>query len=145
MTDYPTIILTRINESFNLYEVYEDCFAPPFIVPKGFVTDFASIPRFLWSVLPPHGAAMPASVIHDFCYTTHPYGSTGSDMEIERVIADQQFKKNLIAAGISKFQAEIMYRAVRWFGAYRFKHFGKSRKTVRHERKIAINRQNKGI
>ncbi|MEA3192449.1 MAG: hypothetical protein QOD26_782 [Betaproteobacteria bacterium] len=39
------------------------------IVPKGFVTDFASIPQPLWSFgLTPHGQYSRAAVIHDFLY-----------------------------------------------------------------------------
>ncbi len=159
MTTYPDFVLRRINESFNLYQVADKCYVSALIdVPEGFVTDFASIPRVFWSILPPHGAAMPASVVHDYYYTEHPIYVFAKYQELttpwimqyykperERLVADQEFRKNLIAAGISKFQAEIMYRAVRLFGAYRFKHYGKSRKTVRHERKIKQNRQEKGV
>lgn len=144
MTVFPDIALIRLNGSFNLYVVHEDCRAPGLIIPFGFVTDFASIPRFLWPILPPHGAAMPPSVLHDLHYTKHPL-DIGYSNDVQRLIADQEFRKNLIAGGISKFQAEIMYRAVRLFGAYRFAHYGKSRKTVRHERKIKANREKKGL
>ncbi len=38
-------------------------------VPKGFVTDFASIPQSLWSLgLSPHGQYSRAAVVHDFLY-----------------------------------------------------------------------------
>jgi len=159
MTIYPDFVLRRINESFNLYEVVEDCqFTRILTVPKGFVTDFASVPRWLWALFPPHGAAMPASVLHDFCYTVHPREvihnriAARGDIELnpydpvrDRLIADRVFRNGLLKAGISKLQAEIMYRAVRWFGAYRFKHYGKSRKTVRKEREIKQNRKEKGV
>ena len=43
--------------------------APDFIeVPVGFITDFASIPRILWVVLPPTGPYGKAAVIHDWLY-----------------------------------------------------------------------------
>jgi hypothetical protein len=39
------------------------------VVPKGFVTDFASIPQALWSLgLSPHGKYSRAAVIHDYLY-----------------------------------------------------------------------------
>lgn len=39
------------------------------VVPKGFVTDFASIPQPLWSLgLSPHGQYSRAAVIHDYLY-----------------------------------------------------------------------------
>lgn len=41
------------------------------VVPKGFVTDFASIPVGLWSLgLSPHGQYSRAAVIHDYLYWT---------------------------------------------------------------------------
>jgi hypothetical protein len=39
------------------------------VVPKGFVTDFASIPQAAWSLgLSPHGQYSRAAVIHDYLY-----------------------------------------------------------------------------
>lgn len=35
-------------------------------VPKGFMTDGASVPRFLWAVLPTWGSYSRAAVIHDY-------------------------------------------------------------------------------
>lgn len=43
-------------------------------VPKGFVTDLASIPRWAWNILPPDGPWAKAAVIHDFLYYTHGTG-----------------------------------------------------------------------
>lgn len=37
-------------------------------VPQGFVTDFASTPRWIWSMLPPFGTYQKASVVHDYLY-----------------------------------------------------------------------------
>ena len=37
-------------------------------VPDGFVTDFASVPRVLWSAYPPHEMYSRAAVIHDYLY-----------------------------------------------------------------------------
>ena len=50
------------------------------IVPKGFVTDFASIPQPLWSFgLSPHGQYSRAAVIHDFLYWTQGCTRVQSD------------------------------------------------------------------
>lgn len=40
-----------------------------FTVPKGAVSDFASIPRLLWAWLPPHGQYERAAVVHDYLCT----------------------------------------------------------------------------
>ena len=37
-------------------------------IPKGFVWDLSSVPRFLWSLLPPDGDFEIASLIHDYLY-----------------------------------------------------------------------------
>ena len=41
---------------------------PPVSVPKGFVTDFASIPSALWTALPRDGDYVWAAVVHDYLY-----------------------------------------------------------------------------
>jgi Protein of unknown function (DUF1353) len=47
------------------------------IVPVGFITDFASIPKVLRNILPATGPYGPAAVLHDYMYRTglwHPGG-----------------------------------------------------------------------
>lgn len=140
MTVFPKIAVYKVSEEHNIYQLYADCEVPGlFVIPEEFATDFASIPRFLWAILPPHLTAMPASVLHDFFYTTHPYGDK-MNMKEERLFADKLFRQHLIEHGISKFQAGVMYNAVRMFGKYRFEHYGKSRKRVRLDKKLKKNR-----
>ena len=38
------------------------------VIPKGFIFDGASVPRFLWPILDPFGILLIAGLIHDFCY-----------------------------------------------------------------------------
>lgn len=38
------------------------------VIPDGFITDFASVPRFLWPLLPPTGPYGKAAVVHDWLY-----------------------------------------------------------------------------
>ena len=42
------------------------------VVPAGFVTDFVSIPRFLWSELSPVGEHKQVAIIHDYLYWFQP-------------------------------------------------------------------------
>ena len=44
------------------------------IVPIGFVTDFASVPKCLWSLAPSIGRQSKGALIHDWLYTTHLEG-----------------------------------------------------------------------
>lgn len=38
------------------------------VVPRGFVTDLASTPREIWSLYPPFGKYLTASILHDYLY-----------------------------------------------------------------------------
>ena len=44
-----------------------------------FITDFASIPRFLWAIWPPMGAYSAAAILHDFLYTSQSRTRRQSD------------------------------------------------------------------
>jgi hypothetical protein len=81
-----------------------------FVVPKGFVTDGASIPRFFWRLCghPLEATRFPAAIVHDFLY----YEDTG----VDRKTADELYRKMLIALGESKFAARVEWIALRCFG-----------------------------
>ena len=51
------------------------------VIPVGFVTDFASVPRLFWSAISPIGHYNLASVIHDFFYTYKTVGRKVADKE----------------------------------------------------------------
>lgn len=80
-------------------------------VPVGFVTDFASIPRAFWSIIPPHGIYAKAAIIHDYLYT---HGTKG------RKYADDVFDEGMKVLGVSDFTRKAMYLAVRLFGSGRY-------------------------
>lgn len=82
-------------------------------VPEGFVTDFASVPRFFWRVLPPTGQYGKAAVIHDYLYRTHL---------TTKKIADQVFLEATKALGVSAWKRQTMYYAVRLFGGRAYRH-----------------------
>jgi len=48
-------------------------------VPVGFKTDFASVPRFLWGIIPRWGKYGNAAVVHDFCYWQQYYTRKRAD------------------------------------------------------------------
>lgn len=89
--------------------VSEDVLERAVVVPRGFVTDFASIPRFLWRVLPPTGKYGKAAVIHDFLYRTEA-GAT-------RAQADAVFLEAMSDLGVGFLKRYAMYLAVRLFGS----------------------------
>ena len=75
-----------------------------YTVPKGFKTDLASIPQWLWSMLPSHGLYLSASILHDyFCE---------SDF-ISRKDGDKLFLEAMKYSNVLKFKRHIIYYAVR--------------------------------
>jgi hypothetical protein len=60
----------KIHEAFH----YETDGGARIEVPAGTITDFASIPRLLWPILPPTGRYTRAAVVHDVLYSNHRTG-----------------------------------------------------------------------
>jgi len=77
------------------------------VVPGGFVTDFASTPRALWSVLPPTGRYQLAAVVHDFLYW---------DQGCAREQADAIFRVAMSESNVKPTERDLMWQAVRRFG-----------------------------
>lgn len=75
-----------------------------FIVPTGFITDFASVPRIPIAYMLTGGTAHAAAVVHDFLYTTH---------EVTRAMADAVFREAIIASGGARWRAWMMWAGVR--------------------------------
>lgn len=84
-------------------------------VPKGFITDFASVPRAFWTIFPPFGRYTPSAVVHDFLYSQ--YNETG----INRTLADRIFLCIMKELGVGIIKRNVMYRAVRMFGEMSWK------------------------
>jgi hypothetical protein len=88
----------------------EDGFTEYFIVPKGYVTDLASIPRLFWNIVPPNlSEAQQASVIHDYIYS-HLYWYYSKNY------ADRLLRDLMKKDGASKFVYTLFYTAVRCGG-----------------------------
>ena len=92
-------------------------------VPVGFVTDFATIPKFLWPIYPPTGLYGKAAVIHDYLYQNAGYFySLGIAKKYTRLQCDGVFRTGMIALGVPHHTWSMIYHAVREFGAG---HFGR--------------------
>jgi hypothetical protein len=60
-------------------------------IPAGYVTDFASVPQALWSVLPPIGWHNLAALVHDYLYDNR-YRNGELGEYAGRLFADQQYR-----------------------------------------------------
>jgi len=78
-------------------------------VPKGFSTDFASIPKVFWNLLSHDSPQIrEPSVIHDWLYT--------QKVIYTRKQADQILRSAMLEVGANRFIANTVYYGVRWFG-----------------------------
>lgn len=80
-------------------------------VPRGFETDFASVPRVLWWLVPPCGPWAPAALVHDYLYRVEWASVT-------RAEADAVFRVGMVEGGCGRATAWAMWLAVRLFGGW---------------------------
>lgn len=77
------------------------------IVPRGFVTDLASVPRLPFAYLATGNTSHRAAVLHDWLYTSH---------EVSRLLADEVFREASLVCKIPHWRVWVMYQAVRIAG-----------------------------
>lgn len=95
-------------------------------VPKGFVTDYASIPRVFWSLLSSWEKYGPAAIIHDYLYDRgnrilvpipkKPYKKAQNT----RKLSDQIFYHCMYQLGVGAITRQLIYWTVRCFGGSYF-------------------------
>ena len=76
-------------------------------IPKGYETDLASVPRFLWSFVPPFGEYTFAAIIHDFLYDHGLYS---------KKFADREFRYIMKYSNVGMKKRFLMYNSVKFFG-----------------------------
>ena len=74
-----------------------------FTVPKGFVTDLASIPRVFWSLLRPDGNYAYAAILHDFLYWTQSR---------PREVADDIIRRSMLDFHVDPKTVAVIYEGV---------------------------------
>ena len=77
------------------------------VVPSGFVTDLASVPRVPIAFMLAGATSNEASVVHDFLYTSHI---------VDRETADAVLREASAVTGVPAWRRGIMWAAVRAFG-----------------------------
>lgn len=122
-TEYPEIILKKHRpkrgEKTTRFEVVVPCrfwhLGKVYEIPAGFKTDFASVPRSLWSIIPPHGLATVPSIKHDYIYINR-VGEAEFGRYAARLAGDNVFHFDLLLEGMSETQAKLMHDTVRTHG-----------------------------
>jgi len=79
------------------------------VIPKGFVTDLASVPRAFWIALPPCEKYTPATVLHDYLYWVQ-------DSSCDRECADKTLLLAMKEAGVGWTTRNSIYTGVRLGG-----------------------------
>lgn len=78
-------------------------------VPAGFKTDFASIPKIFWNLLPATGRYGRAAVVHDWLY----YKGRAGQTPVTRGQADAVFRRAMAEEGVGAFTRTLIWAAVR--------------------------------
>lgn len=126
LTDYKispvekTVTAPWLSKNSNKFEVLEDFLVAVIdddgsehviCVPKGYITDMSSIPRFFWWLFPPStSGARRASVVHDVIYS-HWFRYYSKDF------ADRLFVAIMKKRDASSFMINIFYTAVKFGGS----------------------------
>ena len=87
-------------------------------VPKGFQTDFASVPCIFWPILPPVGRYSKAAVIHDYlCAQCEECNYQYEQHTIKtRQQADEIFLEAMTILEVKPWKRTVMFIAVRLWG-----------------------------
>ncbi len=84
------------------------------VVPKGFITDLASVPRILWPIYAPNDAkTIGAAIMHDYLYAC-PGDRT-------RASIDAMLYSGLVTGRNSLFTSYVYWLGVRIFGSTHFR------------------------
>jgi len=85
---------------------------PAVVVPRGFITDGASVPRPLWWLLPAWGRYSRAAVVHDYLCAAIRSGAP-QPLAPDRRTADALFYQAMAACGVNVAMRWLMWAAVR--------------------------------
>lgn len=87
---------------------YSSLNGTPFIqIPKGFKTDFGSVPQFFQSLISPVGKPTKAYVLHDYLCQRAKRG------ELTREVADRVFLEAMRVLGVGRVKRVSIYLSVR--------------------------------
>lgn len=94
----------------NKYKVNTQIHYRDIIVPEGYRTNGASIPRIFWSIFPPNKSdCLPAVIIHDYLCDLEDYAK-----------ADLYFNDALAELDVPKTCRVVMVYAVRLYHKYKY-------------------------
>ena len=81
-------------------------------IPRGYLTDGASVPRVFWNVIPPWGKYGQAAILHDYLCEYLTVEESGICKSITRKECDQIFLEAMLVMGVPKAKAMMIHSAV---------------------------------
>jgi len=84
-------------------------------VPRGYLTDGASVPQAFWNLLPPWGVYGQAAVAHDILCEYLSMTQTGKPLTITRKQADDALREMMVILNVPVWKRETIYAAVRTY------------------------------
>lgn len=152
MSKFTDDVILKVERESGRYEVYQEFEyyqetnkESKIVVPKGFKTDLASIPRIFWAILPKNGKYQKAAILHDYLCVVHRLSQElkegihkGDKVEegislpdgkeymvwgknenkfipLTRYITDRIFLESMLVTDVPKWQAKILYWSVRLY------------------------------
>lgn len=88
-----------------------------YVVPKGFVTDGATIPKWLWPIFgtPTDVPRLYVALLHDYLYTIGPRKDPNKRCKLRKQ-ADRIYRDFNIQLGEPKCRTNVEYSFIRMFG-----------------------------
>lgn len=119
-TAFPEWPILQPVDNGSRYELEDDYVYEGWLtVPKGFLFDMASTPRFVWGLVSPFDLG-PGALIHDYGY--HVRGAFSPDTAAwTRAAVDKLFLKAMKQFKIPFWKRQNAYYAVRIFGQGRWR------------------------
>lgn len=81
-------------------------------IPRGYLTDGASVPRLFWNMIPPWGAYGQAAVVHDLLCEYLTVVRDGKPVRITRAECDKVLNQAMQNLGVPTLQRWMIYGAV---------------------------------
>lgn len=86
-------------------------------VPAGYLTDGASVPRLLWSLIPPWGKYGQAAVVHDIVCEYLSITADGTPLPVTRKECDAILLEAMTVLGVPMWQRKTIHCAVSLYRA----------------------------
>lgn len=90
----------------------DDSFTSYVYVPKGYLTDGASVPRMFWNIIPPWGSYGQACVLHDYLCEHYYYFDGLNSFTLDRKNVNKIFNDAMKVAEVPTGKRKLIYAGV---------------------------------